>query len=78
MMTKMNWGPLFLFFEVVDLKAADNDDRVKHVATLQCPKSLSPEGLLFVNNTKNSGHMLVANEVSQTPDTYEISLSDLF
>ena len=70
-------GTIDLIFEVVDLEAKNNDDRVKHVATLQSPNSLSPEGLLFVGDTKNSGHMLVTNEVSQTLDTYAISLSDL-
>ena len=47
------------------------------MTTLQSPESLSPEGLLFVKDTKNSGHMFVTNEVSQTLDTYAISLSDL-
>ena len=61
----------------MDLSAANNDDRVKHVATLQSPESLSPEGLLFVPESKTSGHMFVTNEVSQTLDTYAISLSDL-
>lgn len=70
-------GTIVPIFEVVDLDAAENDDRVKHVATLQSPESLSPEGLLFVKDTKNSGHMFVTNEVSQTLDTYAISLSDL-
>ena len=57
-------GTIVPIFEVVDLDAADNDDRVKHVATLQAPESLSPEGLLFVNDSKTSGHMFVTNEVS--------------
>ena len=70
-------GTIVPIFEVVDLDAADNDDRVKHVATLQSPESLSPEGLLFVKDSKKSGHMFVTNEVSQTLDTYAISLSDL-
>ena len=70
-------GTIVPIFEVVDLSAADNDDRVKHVATLQSPKSLSPEGLLFVQDTKNSGHMFVTNEVSQTLDTYSINIADL-
>ena len=70
-------GTIVPIFEVVDLSAAKNDDRVKHVATLQSPQSLSPEGLLFVKDTKNSGHMLVTNEVSQTLDTYSINISDL-
>ena len=70
-------GTIVPVFEVVDLDAADNDDRVKHVATLQSPESLSPEGLLFVKDSKKSGHMFVTNEVSQTLDTYAISLSDL-
>ena len=70
-------GTIVPIFEVVDLEAADNDDRVKHVATLQSPESLSPEGLLFVNDTKNSGHMFVTNEVSRTLDTYAISQADL-
>ena len=70
-------GTIVPIFEVVDLEAKNNDDRVKHVATLQSPNSLSPEGLLFVSDTKNSGHMLLANEVSQTLDAYAISLSDL-
>ena len=51
-------GAIVPIFEVVDLEAADNDDRVKHVATLQSPKSLSPEGPLFVKDTKNSGQCL--------------------
>ena len=70
-------GTIVPIFEVVDLSAANNDDRVKHVATLQSPESLSPEGLLFVPESKTSGHMFVTNEVSQTLDTYAISLSDL-
>ena len=70
-------GTIVPIFEVVDLSAADNDDRVKHVATLQSPQSLSPEGLLFVHDTKNSGHMFVTNEVSQTLDTYSINITDL-
>ena len=70
-------GTIVPIFEVVDLDAADNDDRVKHVATLQSPESLSPEGLLFVKDSKKGGHMFVTNEVSQTLDTYAISLSDL-
>ena len=70
-------GTIVPIFEVVDLSAPDNDDRVKHVATLQSPKSLSPEGLLFVQDTKNSGHMFVTNEVSQTLDTYSINIADL-
>ena len=70
-------GTIVPIFEVVDLDAADNDDRVSHVATLQSPESLSPEGLLFVKDTKKSGHMFVTNEVSRTLDTYAISLSDL-
>ena len=70
-------GTIVPLFEVVDLNAENNDDRVKHVATLQSPESLSPEGLLFVKDTKNSGHMLVTNEVSQTLDTYQINISDL-
>ena len=70
-------GTIVPIFEVVDLSAADNNDRVKHVATLQSPKSLSPEGLLFVQDTKNSGHMFVTNEVSQTLDTYSINITDL-
>jgi hypothetical protein len=70
-------GTIVPIFEVVDLDAADNDDRVKHVATLQAPESLSPEGLLFVNDTKTSGHMFVTNEVSRTLDTYAISQADL-
>lgn len=70
-------GTIVPIFEVVDLSAANNDDRVKHVATLQSPQSLSPEGLLFVQDSKTSGHMFVTNEVSQTLDTYEINLSDL-
>ena len=70
-------GTIVPIFEVVDLDAADNDDRLKHVATLQSPESLSPEGLLFVNDTKNSGHMFVTNEVSQTLDTYSINITDL-
>jgi len=70
-------GTIVPIFEVVDLSAADNDDRVKHVATLQSPNSLSPEGLLFVQDTKNSGHMFVTNEVSQTLDTYSINIADL-
>ena len=70
-------GTIVPIFEVVDLDAADNDDRLKHVATLQSPESLSPEGLLFVKDTKNSGHMFVTNEVSQTLDTYSINISDL-
>ena len=70
-------GTIVPIFEVVDLSAADNDDRVKHVATLQSPQSLSPEGLLFVHDTKNSGHMFVTNEVSQTLDTYFINITDL-
>ena len=70
-------GTIVPIFEVVDLDAANNDDRVKHVATLQSPESLSPEGLLFVNDTKTSGHMFVTNEVSRTLDTYAISQADL-
>ena len=70
-------GTIVPIFEVVDLDAANNDDRVKHVATLQSPESLSPEGLLFVHDTNSSGHMFVTNEVSRTLDTYAISLSDL-
>ncbi len=70
-------GTIVPIFEVVDLEAADNDDRVVHVATLQSPESLSPEGLLFVNDTKTSGHMFVTNEVSRTLDTYAISQADL-
>jgi hypothetical protein len=70
-------GTIVPIFEVVDLDAADNDDRVKHVATLQSPESLSPEGLLFVKDTNTSGHMLVTNEVSRTLDTYAISQADL-
>lgn len=70
-------GTIVPIFEVVDLSAANNDDRVKHVATLQSPQSLSPEGLLFVQDSKTSGHMFVTNEVSQTLDTYAINLSDL-
>ena len=70
-------GTIVPIFEVVDLDAANNDDRVKHVATLQSPESLSPEGLLFVHDTNSSGHMLVTNEVSRTLDSYAISLSDL-
>ena len=70
-------GTIVPIFEVVDLDAADNDDRVKHVATLQSPESLSPEGLLFVNDSKTSGHMFVTNEVSRTLDTYAISQADL-
>jgi hypothetical protein len=70
-------GTIVPIFEVVDLDAADNDSRVKHVATLQSPESLSPEGLLFVNDTNNSGHMFVTNEVSRTLDTYAISQADL-
>ena len=70
-------GTIVPIFEVVDLSATDNDDRVKHVATLQSPKSLSPEGLLFVQDTKNSGHMFVTNEVSGTLDTYSINIADL-
>ena len=37
-------GTIVPIFEVVDLDAANNDDRVKHVTTLQSPESLSPEG----------------------------------
>ena len=70
-------GTIVPIFEVVDLAAADNDERVKHVATLQSPESLSPEGLLFVNDTNTSGHMFVTNEVSRTLDTYAISQADL-
>ena len=70
-------GTIVPIFEVVDLEAANNDDRVVHVATLQSPESLSPEGLLFVNDTKTSGHMFVTNEVSRTLDTYAISQADL-
>ena len=70
-------GTIVPIFEVVDLEAADNDERVKHVATLQSPESLSPEGLLFVNDTNTSGHMFVTNEVSRTLDTYAISQADL-
>ena len=70
-------GTIVPIFEVVDLDAANNDDRVKHVATLQSPESLSPEGLLFVHDTNSSGHMFVTNEVSRTLDSYAISLSDL-
>ena len=70
-------GTIVPIFEVVDLDAANNDDRVRHVATLQSPESLSPEGLLFVHDTNSSGHMFVTNEVSRTLDTYAISLSDL-
>ena len=70
-------GTIVPIFEVVDLDAAKNDDRVKHVTTLQSPNSLSPEGLLFIKDTKTSGHMFVTNEVSQTLDTYSIDLSDL-
>lgn len=70
-------GTIVPIFEVVDLDAAKNDDRVKHVTTLQSPSSLSPEGLLFVRETKTSGHMFVTNEVSQTLDTYSIDLADL-
>ena len=70
-------GTIVPIFEVVDLEAADNDDRVVHVATLQSPESLSPEGLLFVNDTKTSGHMFVTNEISRTLDTYAISQADL-
>ncbi len=71
------YGTIVPIFEVVDLSAAKNDDRVKHVTTLQSPNSLSPEGLLFVNETKNKGHMFVTNEVSQTIDTYQIHINDL-
>ena len=70
-------GTIVPIFEVVDLEAANNDERVKHVATLQSPESLSPEGLLFVNDTNTSGHMFVTNEVSRTLDTYAISQADL-
>jgi hypothetical protein len=70
-------GTIVPIFEVVDLSAADNDDRVKHVATLQSPGSLSPEGLLFVKDTNKSGHMFVTNEVTGTLDTYSIHISDL-
>ena len=70
-------GTIVPIFEVVDLDAANNDDRVKHVATLQSPESLSPEGLLFVHDTNSSGHMFVTNEVSRTLDTYAISQADL-
>ena len=70
-------GTIVPIFEVVDLDAANNDDRVKQVATLQSPESLSPEGLLFVHDTNSSGHMFVTNEVSRTLDSYAISLSDL-
>ena len=70
-------GTIVPIFEIVDLDAANNDDRVKHVATLQSPESLSPEGLLFVHDTKSSGHMFVTNEVSRTLDTYAISQADL-
>ena len=70
-------GTIVPIFEVVDLDAANNDDRVRHVATLQSPESLSPEGLLFVHDTNSSGHMFVTNEVSRTLDSYAISLSDL-
>jgi hypothetical protein len=70
-------GTIVPLVEVVDLEAADNDERVKHVATLQSPESLSPEGLLFVNDTNTSGHMFVTNEVSRTLDTYAISQADL-
>ena len=70
-------GTIVPIFEVVDLDAADNDDRVMHVATLQAPESYYPEGLLFVHATQHSGHMFVTNEVSRTLDTYAISQADL-
>ena len=70
-------GTIVPIFEIVRLDAADNDDCVKHVATLQSPESLSTEGLLFINHTNTSGHMFVTNEVSRTLDTYAISQADL-
>ena len=70
-------GTLIPIVEAVDLEAADNADRVKYVVILQSPKSLSPEGLLFISDTQNSWRMLVTKEVSKTLDTYEISSSDL-
>lgn len=70
-------GTIIPLFKVVDLEAADNADRVKYTGILQSPKSLSPGGLLFINDTQNSWRMLVTKEVSQTLDTYEISSSDL-
>lgn len=74
---KEELGTIVPIFEIVDLNAADNDDRVMHVATLRSPWSRSPEDLLFVNDSNSSGHMFVTNEVSRTLDTFAISLSDL-
>ncbi|MBL6803378.1 MAG: hypothetical protein ISQ52_09835, partial [Synechococcus sp. BS307-5m-G38] len=70
-------GSLVPVFEVIDLEAENNDNRVAHVGTFVAPLSSSPEGLFFVKDSKNSGTMLVANERSGTLDSFSISLADL-
>ena len=70
-------GSLVPVFEVIDLEAENNDDRLTHVGTFVAPQSHKPEGLFFVKDSKRSGTMLIANEDSGTLDSFAFSLSDL-
>ena len=70
-------GSLVPVFEVIDLEAENNDDRLAHVGTFVAPLSHKPEGLFFVKDSKRSGTMLIANEDSGTLDSFAFSLSDL-
>lgn len=70
-------GSLVPVFEVIDLEAENNDDRLAHVGTFVAPQSHKPEGLFFVKDSKRSGTMLIANEDSGTLDSFAFSLSDL-
>jgi len=70
-------GSLVPVFEIIDLEAENNDDRLAHVGTFVAPESHRPEGLFFVKDSKNSGTMLIANEDSGTLDSFAFSLSDL-
>ena len=70
-------GSIVPVFEIIDLEAENNDDRLAHVGTFVAPQSHKPEGLFFVKDSKRSGTMLIANEDSGTLDTFAFSLSDL-
>lgn len=70
-------GSIVPVFEIIDLEASNNDDRLQHVGSFLAPLSESPEGLLFVKDSKSSGTMFISNERSRTLDTFSFSLSDL-
>ena len=70
-------GSLVPVFEIIDLEAENNDDRLAHVGSFVAPASHKPEGLFFVKDSKRSGTMLIANEDSGTLDSFAFSLADL-